>query len=66
MMFPASYYSRTSIIWIFIIWTLGYPNAIINIEKSKDSLTSSKPSNEWNACMILELLGLVAISQYSG
>ena len=32
-------YSRTSIIWISIIRTLGYPNAILNYKIPKDDLT---------------------------
>ena len=38
--------SRTSIIRISIIRTLGYPNAILNFKIPKDALISSKPCNK--------------------
>ena len=39
---PVRMYSRTSIIWISIILTLGYPNAILNFEIPKDALIFCK------------------------
>ena len=52
-------YSRTSIIRISIIQTLGYPNAIFNFKILKTIWFSAKPSNKWNVHVILDLLGLL-------
>ena len=49
------WYSRASIIWISIIWSLDYLNAI-HILKSQKIWFFAKPSNKWNACVILRLL----------
>ena len=53
------WYSRTSVIQISIIHTLGYPNAILNFNILEDNLFSETPSHDWNACVILDLLGLL-------
>ena len=57
-------YSRTLIIRIFIIQTLGYPKAISNFKIPKDRLIFCKPSNKWNACVIFRLVRLI-VSWYS-
>ena len=38
-------YSRSSIIWISIIRTLNYPNAILNLKFLKTNTFSAKPSS---------------------
>ena len=55
-------YSRTSIIRISIIWTLGYPNTIPNFKIPKHDLIFC---NKWKAMWFSDCLGLIFHSTMS-